>query len=334
MWYNKRVLIFNYLCMKFLTPVLLAVLLVFAILGWIAWSPAISAVCIFLWIFLIALSVRIVQPNTVRTVEFLGKYNRVLRQGFHLIVPVLEQTKLQTLFRRNFPVEVQGVTSDNVTAYIGLNVIYYVEDDRNDSMQWAIYRSIYSIDDHRTMIKSTIDEQLRAMIVSFTHKEIFNKREEIWEEIEERLREKLSTFGFRLDSIQVRDVELDKKVMEAMNKVVETEKLKEAAMNEAEAKKILQVKEAEAEKESKILLWEGMAGQRMKIAEWFKESVDLIKQTDDSLNAEKVLQFLLDSSRIETLGNIWAKDNSKIIYLNEDLEWRASKLMSGSEIMN
>ena len=334
MWYNKDVLIFNYLCMTFLTPILLAILLVFAILGWIAWSPAISAVCIFLWIFLIALSVRIVQPNTVRTVEFLGKYNRVLRQGFHLIVPVLEQTKLQTLFRRNFPVEVQGVTSDNVTAYIGLNVIYYVEDDRNDSMQWAIYRSIYSIDDHRTMIKSTIDEQLRAMIVSFTHKEIFNKREEIWEEIEERLREKLSTFGFRLDSIQVRDVELDKKVMEAMNKVVETEKLKEAAMNEAEAKKILQVKEAEAEKESKILLWEGMAGQRMKIAEWFKESVDLIKQTDDSLNAEKVLQFLLDSSRIETLWNIWTRDNSKLIYLNEDLEWRASKLMSGSELMN
>ena len=91
MWYNKDVLIFNYLCMKFLTPILLAILLVFAILGWIAWSPAISAVCIFLWIFLIALSVRIVQPNTVRTVEFLGKYNRVLRQGFHLIVPVLEQ---------------------------------------------------------------------------------------------------------------------------------------------------------------------------------------------------------------------------------------------------
>jgi hypothetical protein len=44
-----------------------------------------------------------------------------------------------------------------------------------------------------------------------------------------------------------------------------------------------------------------MAGQRMKIAEGFKESVDMIKETDNSLNAEKVLQFLLDSSRIETL---------------------------------
>jgi regulator of protease activity HflC (stomatin/prohibitin superfamily) len=96
----------------------------------------------------------------------------------------------------------------------------------------------------------------------------------------------------------------------------------------------MQVKEAEAEKESKILLWEGMAGQRMKIAEWFKESVDLIKQTDDSLNAEKVLQFLLDSSRIETLGNIWSKENSKLVYLNEDLEGRTSKLVSGSDIMD
>jgi regulator of protease activity HflC (stomatin/prohibitin superfamily) len=96
----------------------------------------------------------------------------------------------------------------------------------------------------------------------------------------------------------------------------------------------MQVKEAEAEKESKILLWEGMAGQRMKIAEWFKESVDLIKKSDNSLNAEKVLAFLLDSSRIETLWNIWDNKNSKLIYLNEDMEGRASKLISWSEIMD
>ena len=92
------------------------------------------------------------------------------------------------------------------------------------------------------------------MIVSFTHKEIFSKREELGKAIEERLRLKLATFGFTLDSIQVRDVKLDTTVMSAMNKVVETQKFKEAALNEAEAKKIMQVKEAEAEKESKILL--------------------------------------------------------------------------------
>lgn len=320
---------------KLISPLLLLLIIIVSLI-----TQQIEIWVIVLIIFLI-LSVKIVTPNTVKTVEFLGKFNRILRSWVNFIIPLLEITKSQVLFRKNFPVEVEWVTSDNVTAYIGLNVIYYVNDDGDDSQNGSIFKSIYSIDDERTMMKSTIDEQLRAMIVSFDHKEIFWKREEIGEMIEERLRQRLDGFWYKLDSIQVRDVKLESSVMMAMNKVIETQKLKEAAMNEWESKKIIQIKQAEAEKESKILLGEGMAGQRMKIAEWFKEAVDMIKMSDNTLNAEKVLQFLLDSSRIETLGNIGTSDKTKIIYLNENLEWKnmsasskTDKLVAGSELMN
>jgi len=321
--------------LKLVVPLFIILIPIIWALFWAEWIIT----AIVLDIILIALSVRIISPNTVRTVEFLGRFDRILRQGLNFIIPFLETTKSQVLYRRNFPVEVEWITSDNVTAYIGLNVIYYVEDDSTDTRDGTIYKSVYSIDDARTMMKSTIDEQLRWMIVAFTHKQIFAKREEIGETIEEKLRLRLASFGYKLDSIQVRDVKLDNTVMMAMNKVVETQKLKEAAMNEWEAAKIMKVKEAEAEKDAKILLWEGMAGQRTKIAEWFKEAVDMIKATDKSLNAEKVLQFLLDSSRIETLGNIGSEwENSKIIYLNEDLEGRSGlskgdKLFAGSDLM-
>lgn len=302
------------------------------------WNFTLMIILGFLSLFTMILSVRIVSPQTVRTVEFFGKYNRILRPGLNFIIPFVETTILQTLYRKNFPVEVEWVTHDNVTAYVGLNVIYYVNDNNDDSVSWNIFKSVYSIDDPRTMMRAAIDEQLRAMMVSFTHKNIFEKREEIGQVIEERLRAKLKEFGYTLDSIQVRDVKLDSTVMHAMNKVIETEKFKEAALNEAEAKKIMQVKEAEAEMESKILLGQGMAWQRLKIAEWFKESIDMIKWADKSLNAKLILDFLLDSSRIETLGNIGKEGNSKLIYLNEDLEWNTSKarnekLISGSEIM-
>jgi len=322
--------------LRFIVPLLLIIV---PILSFAVWGIAGLPVAIIFDVILIALSIRIVGPNTVRTVEFLGKFNRILRPGFHFIIPFLEWTKSQVLYRRNFPVEVEGVTSDNVTAYIGLNVIYYVDDNEDDSKNGTIFKSVYSIDDARTMMRSTIDEQLRGMIVSFTHKQIFAKREEIWNEIEQRLRVRLAGFGYKLDSIQVRDVKLQNTVMEAMNKVVETQKLKEAALNEWEAAKIMKVKEAEAEKDAKILLWEGMAWQRTKIAEGFKEAVDMIKATDKSLNAEKVLQFLLDSSRIETLWNIGTEwGSSKVIYLNEDLEgksWlsKGDKLIAGSDLM-
>jgi len=42
--------------------------------------------------------------------------------------------------------------------------------------------------------------------------------------------------------------------MNAMNKEIETEKLKNAAYNQGEAEKIKKVKDAEADKESQILL--------------------------------------------------------------------------------
>ncbi|MFA5917422.1 MAG: SPFH domain-containing protein [Candidatus Gracilibacteria bacterium] len=312
------------------------VLILVPVIGFII--PGLIIPAIIFDVFLIALSVRIVKPNTVRTVEVFGKYNRILRPGLSFIIPVVETTKEQVLYRINFPVDVDGVTSDNVTAYIGLNVIYYVDDDKNDTEEGAIYKSVYKISDSRTMIKSIIDQELRGMIVTFNHKEVFGKREEIGNEIEEKLREKLSSFGFILDSIQVRDVKLESSVMAAMNKVVESEKLKEAAMNQGESEKIMQVKRAEAEKETKILLGQGMAGQRMEIARGFKESVDLIKSSDTKLDGEKVLAFLLDSSRIETLGNIGDNQNTKLIYLNEDLEGRGAKardkkLIAGSDIM-
>lgn len=318
-----------------------AIILIIEVLIWIG-IFFIPSVWIFAWViyffFLFFFSIVIVKPNTVRSKEVFGKFTWILRQWFNLVVPFITTTIRQDLYRKNFSVEVEWVTHDNVTAYVWLNVIYFVKDDWDTSREWNIYKSIYSIDDPRTMMRAAIDEQLRAMMVSFTHKNIFAKREEIGISIEERLRSKLKEFWYIVDSIQVRDVKLDSTVMHAMNKVVETEKLKEAAMNEAEAKKIMQVKEAEAEMESKILLWQGMAGQRLKIAEWFKESIDMIKWADKSLNAKSILDFLLDSSRIETLWNIGKDWNSKLIYLNEDLEWKTSKartdkLISWSDIM-
>ena len=318
-----------------------AIILIIEVLIWIG-IFFIPSVWIFAWViyffFLFFSSIVIVKPNTVRSKEVFGKFTWILRQWFNLVVPFITTTIRQDLYRKNFSVEVEWVTHDNVTAYVWLNVIYFVKDDWDTSREWNIYKSIYSIDDPRTMMRAAIDEQLRAMMVSFTHKNIFAKREEIGLSIEERLRSKLKEFWYIVDSIQVRDVKLDSTVMHAMNKVVETEKFKEAAMNEAEAKKIMQVKEAEAEMESKILLWQGMAGQRLKIAEWFKESIDMIKWADKSLNAKSILDFLLDSSRIETLWNIGKDWNSKLIYLNEDLEWKTSKartdkLISWSDIM-
>lgn len=72
-----------------------------------------------------------------------------------------------------------------------------------------------------------------------------------------------------------------------------------------------------------------MAEQRKAIAVGFQESIEKIKAIDATLSGNDILQFLLNSSRIETLEKI-GSDNAKVIYVNENLEGKTASMIQGS----
>lgn len=275
------------------------------------------------WVLvLFLLSIRIIKPNTVGVVLFLGKTGRILREWINFIVPFLETIKRQNLALNNLSIKVDGITKDNVKTSVNINVIYRVKDDDK-----SIIDSLFKNSNIVQTITSLIEEQLRARIFEFSHEEIFGKRSEIGEEIKETLRIKMAEFGMELDSVQVVDIQLDQRVIDAMNNVVASQKNKSAAITEAEGKKQAQILNAEGDREVKRLLWEWMAMQREAIAKGFKNSIGEIKNTDASLTGKDILEFLLNSSRIETLEKIGQSD-SKIIYVNENLEGKSASLIN------
>ncbi|HMS91352.1 MAG TPA: SPFH domain-containing protein [Candidatus Absconditabacterales bacterium] len=273
-------------------------------------------------LFLLILSIRIVKPNTVAVVLFLGKTGRILREGINFIVPLFESIRRQSLALINLSVKVDGITKDNVKTLVNINVIYRVKSDDT-----SIIDSLFKNSNVVQTITSLIEEQLRARIFEFSHEEIFAKRSEIGDEIKETLRIKMSEFGMELDSVQVVDIQLDQKVVEAMNNVVASQKNKKATITEAEGSKQSQILSAEGDKEVKKLLGEGMALQREAIAKGFKNSIGEIKETDASLSGKDILDFLLNSSRIETLEKLGV-NNAKIIYINENLEGKSASMIN------
>jgi len=112
---------------------------------------------------------------------------------------------------------------------VNINVIYCVKPDDK-----SIIDSLFKNSNVVQTITSLIEEQLRARIFEFSHEEIFAKRSEIGDEIKETLRIKMAEFGMELDSVQVVDIQLDQKVVEAMNNVVASQKNKKATITEAE----------------------------------------------------------------------------------------------------
>ncbi len=224
-------------------------------------------------------------------------------------------------------VGVESITRDNVKTKIDLNVIFRVKD--NDT---AIIDSLFIISSPLKAIQAMVEEQLRAKIYEFGHDEIFSKRNEIGDEVKHVLSAKLEEFGMELDSVQVKDIQLDSRVLDAMNSVVASAKNKLAIINEAEWRKQSDILSAEADKQVKRLLWEWMALQREAIANWFKNSIEEIKSSDNNLRWGEILEFLLASSRIETLEKI-GKDNAKVIYVNENLEGKmASFINDGTDV--
>lgn len=269
----------------------------------------------------IFIGIRILPPRKVGVVTFLGKVSRVIREGFNVIIPFLESVKFTTLELINFSVKVDGITQDNVNTAVQINVIYRVKEDSQ-----SIIDSVYKNQNVVQTIKSLIEEQLRAKIFEFKHEEIFWKRNEIGDEIRSSLSVKLAEFGMELDSVQVIDIVLDNQVVQAMNQVVASQKLKIAAITEAEGRKQAEILRAEWDKEVKRLIGEGMAEQRKAIAEGFQESVEKIKSSDNSLSGTEILAFLLNSSRIETLEKVW-QNNAKVIYINENLEGKTASMI-------
>lgn len=285
---------------------------------------------VLIWIIFVALILgfRIVPPREADIVLRLGNPVRIKRQWFHFLIPFFETTRRQVIYDRNIGVTVDGLTVDNVKTRVGINVVYRVKDD-----DASILASKFDIDDPVRLVQATVDEQLRAKIFTFEHEDIFGKREEIGMEVKEMLKVKLGQYGMELDSVQVTDIALEESVMQAMNKIIEEEKKKQALVREAEGRKAAVILDAEADRSVKKLIWEGMALQRMEIARWFKESVAEMKNIDDSLTAAGILDFLIVSSRLETLEKV-GKNNAKIVYLNENLEGKATTLVgAGVEMM-
>ena len=272
-------------------------------------------------IILVFMGIKILSPRKVAVVLRLGTSNRIIREGLNFTIPFIEWTKSQSLALMNLDVAVDGITEDNVKTTVWLNVIFRVKDDDQ-----SIIDSLFKINDPIKTIRAMVEEQLRAKIFTFRHDDIFGKRNEIGDEVKDTLAWKLHEFGMELDSVQVKDIQLDASVMEAMNNVVSAQKNKQAAITEAEGRKQWDILNAEADKEVKKLLWEGMALQREAIAKWFSQSIGEIKAQDKNLQGAQVLEFLLASSRIETLEKIW-HNNAKVIYLNENLEGKMASMI-------
>lgn len=203
-------------------------------------------------------------------------------------------------------VEIETKTKDNVFVELNISVQFQVIPER-------IYDAFYELANSNNQIQSYVFDTIRAEVPKMKLDEVFENKEEIAIAIQRELKEAMNKYGFHIVKALVTDINPDKEVKHAMNKINAAERNKLAAEYEAEADKIMIVAKATAEAESKKLQGIGIANQRREIARGLEESVNTLNKV--GIGSIEASSLIIVTQHYDTLQAVGTSTKSNLILL-------------------
>jgi len=204
--------------------------------------------------------IRLVRPTQKGLVERLGKYNRFSDQGFHVIIPIIEQMIRVNITEQIEDVESQEIiTQDRLNATIDAQVYYKVKLDET-----SVKASQYNVNDYKYQIVSLAKTTLRNIIGNMSYQDANSKRNDINLKLQNLLTKEAKPWGLEIVRTEIKEIRPPKDVQDSMNNLIKAENTKKAALDlasaaetEGDGKKRANIKSAEGEKQSQILIAEG-----------------------------------------------------------------------------
>lgn len=239
----------------------------------------------------------IVKPDELGALEFMGKFQRILKPGLQILFPGYAVRKISSRVVQNTCIT-ETKTKDNVFVRIHIAV-------QQEVLPEKAFEAFYRLTNPQNQIDSFVSDVVRSHAPNETLDDLFAEKEKIAQDVKARLSEAMAAYGYLIHEVLVVDIAPDETVKRAMNEINAASRLRQAAQNNAEADKVVLVKAAEAEAESKFLAGQGTARSRAAIVEGLREAV-CNKDRGEELSSKDVTQLLLMTQYLDTLEKISA----------------------------
>ena len=181
----------------------------------------------------------------------LGKYSGMRQPGLNLLVWPFQVTQKVDL--REFVIDIPrqtNITLDN--APIDIDFLVYMRVQESDAE-----RAVLEVVDFRSAVVGIATTNLRAVIGEMNLDDVLSQRERINESLRTKLDEVTERWGIKVTQVEIREVEPNRDIQEAMNRQMSAERIRRAAVTEAEGTRQAAITVAEGEKQSAILRAEG-----------------------------------------------------------------------------
>ncbi len=184
---------------------------------------------LFLLILLLVLTlsfVRILNEYERGVVFMLGRFWRVKGPGMIIIIPGLQEMVRVDLRTVVMDVPTQDIiTNDNVTTRVNAVIYFRVMDPRN---------AIIQVENYFAATSQLAQTTLRSVLGQHELDQILSDREKLNHEIQKILDEQTDAWGIKVNTVEIKDVDLDESMVRAMAKQAEAERDRRAKIIHAE----------------------------------------------------------------------------------------------------
>jgi len=295
----------------------------------------IAGVVLFFIVFLIK-SVYMVRQAEAIIIERLGKFERILRPGLHVVIPFLERPRnvVWTYVRDvdggrhyrysrvltridlresvyDFPKQ-NVITKDNVTMQINALLYYQITDPK---------AAVYEVNNLSEAIEKLTQTTLRNIVGSMDLDESLVSRDMINTRLQSILDEATDKWGVKVNRVELQEVNPPLDIRQAMEKQMRAERERRAVILGAEGEKRSKILESEGVKESKVLRATGEAEarilraeadaqSRLKIAAAEAKAIEMIQA---SVPKGDPLPYLIAMQYIKALPQMMEGKDDKLI---------------------
>ena len=264
-------------------------------------------------IFVLAKTAVVVPQQNAYVVERLGKYSRVLRAGFHILIPFIERVAYRHTLKEMAAdiAEQVCITKDNVQ--VGVDGVLYMQ-------VLDPSRASYGIGDYMFAISQLAQTTLRSEIGKIDLDRTFEERGTINANVVAELDKASDPWGVKVLRYEIKNINPPPDVLGAMEKQMRAEREKraviltsegdrDAKINQAEGEKQRVIKESEAKKQQQINEADGEAAAILAVAtataDGLRQVAEALKQEggDAAMQLRVAQQYITEFGKLAKAGN-------------------------------